>query len=123
MASSPPADTLEALFLAVARRDGAERLLTVSDVAEALRVEPAWVYEHARELGALRLGGGRRAPIRFEARTIAARVRQLHEGVESAASQERPAASSAPRRRRARSAAPASHLLPVRGRLADDRVA
>jgi excisionase family DNA binding protein len=31
-------------------------LLTVEEIASLLRVKPSWVYTHAEELGALRLG-------------------------------------------------------------------
>jgi hypothetical protein len=33
-----------------------EQLLTVPEVAELLRVKPSWIYDHADELGAFRLG-------------------------------------------------------------------
>ena len=33
-----------------------ETLLTVQEVADHLRLKPSWVYEHADELGAYRLG-------------------------------------------------------------------
>ena len=33
-----------------------EPLLTVSEVADLLRVKPSWVYDHADDLGAFRLG-------------------------------------------------------------------
>jgi predicted DNA-binding transcriptional regulator AlpA len=33
-----------------------EPLLTVQEVAEVLRVKPSWIYDHADELGAFRLG-------------------------------------------------------------------
>jgi excisionase family DNA binding protein len=33
-----------------------ETLLTVQELAEQLRVKPSWVYDHADELGAFRLG-------------------------------------------------------------------
>ena len=33
-----------------------ETLLTVQELAEVLRVTPAWVYDHADDLGAFRLG-------------------------------------------------------------------
>lgn len=36
------------------------RLLTVSEVAERLQVPVSWVYRHAEQLGALRLGKYRR---------------------------------------------------------------
>ena len=43
----------------------AERLLTAAELAERLGVDRAWVYEHAAELGAIRLGGGERGRLRF----------------------------------------------------------
>ena len=33
-----------------------EQLLTVSEVADLLRVKSSWVYDHADDLGAFRLG-------------------------------------------------------------------
>lgn len=33
-----------------------ETLLTVQEIARRLRLKPSWVYEHADELGAYRLG-------------------------------------------------------------------
>jgi len=34
-------------------------LLTVAETADVLRVARSWVYEHAAELGAVKLGTGR----------------------------------------------------------------
>ena len=39
-------------------------LLTVAETAEVLRVGRNWVYEHAAELGAVKLGSGQTAPLR-----------------------------------------------------------
>jgi excisionase family DNA binding protein len=39
--------------------------LTVAETAELLRVGRSWVYEHAAELGAVKLGTGRSAPLRI----------------------------------------------------------
>ena len=50
---------------------GAERLLTPSEVADRFAVSRAWVYEHASELGAIRLGDGPRGRLRFDGATIA----------------------------------------------------
>jgi hypothetical protein len=33
-----------------------ETLLTVQEIADLLRVKPSWVYDHADDLGAFRLG-------------------------------------------------------------------
>lgn len=39
--------------------------LNASEVAQLLHVTREWVYQHADELGAVRLGGGRRPRLRF----------------------------------------------------------
>ena len=48
----------------------APRLLTPSEVAEQFAVSRTWVYEHADELGAIRLGPGPKARLRFDARAV-----------------------------------------------------
>jgi hypothetical protein len=45
--------------------------LTVSQVAARYRVSRSWVYAHQRELGAMRLGEGPRARLRFDAQVVA----------------------------------------------------
>jgi hypothetical protein len=40
-------------------------LLTVVETAEVLRVGRGWVYAHAAELGAVKLGPGQTAPLRI----------------------------------------------------------
>jgi hypothetical protein len=49
----------------------AERLLTPSEVADRFAVSRTWVYEHATELGAIRLGKGPKARLRFHPKTVA----------------------------------------------------
>src|SRR4051794_11931755 len=89
-------------------RDGDEiQLLTVAQVARRFQVHPSWVYANARRLGALRLGTGPRAPLRFDPRRVALAVEDLPLPVEDSppreASGARPAA---PARRNRR-------LLPI----------
>ncbi len=92
--------------LATARRTQPE-LLTAEEAAQLLRVRPAWVYAHARELGGLRLLG-ERGPWRFSRR-------QLLDGVSEPASQ--PTMVPAPRRRRpAPKPNPSVALLPIKQR-------
>src|SRR4051812_18833440 len=56
-------------------RDGGEiQLLTVAQVARRFQVHPSWVYANARRLGALRLGTGPKAPLRFDPRRVALAV-------------------------------------------------
>ncbi len=44
-------------------------MLTVAELAKHLRLNRAWVYEHADELGAIRVGSGPKARIRFDLHT------------------------------------------------------
>jgi hypothetical protein len=56
-------------------RNGDEiQLLTVAQVARRFQVHPSWVYATARRLGALRLGTGPKAPLRFDPRRVALAV-------------------------------------------------
>jgi hypothetical protein len=105
-------DPLEELL--VARAAGC--LLTVSDVADLLRLDDDWVYAHADELGAVRLGSGKRAPVRFEPATLAARLRALRDA-EPARAKDRPPAKRTSRRRKESRAAPADDLLPINDRV------
>ncbi len=41
-------------------------MLTVAEIAKHLHLNRAWVYEHADELGAIRVGNGPKARIRFD---------------------------------------------------------
>jgi hypothetical protein len=45
--------------------------LTVSQIAARYRVSRSWVYAHQRELGAMRLGQGPRARLRFDPKLVA----------------------------------------------------
>jgi hypothetical protein len=68
--------TLDPRFVdAVARRVAeildSDASLTVAEVAARYRVSRSWVYAHQRELGALRLGAGPRARLRFDPKIVA----------------------------------------------------
>jgi hypothetical protein len=78
-------------------------LLSALEVARHFGVGRKWVYEHAEELGAIRLGAGRRARMRFDPTVVAARL-----------SRRRPPSIDARERKFASSAAP--ELLPIYGR-------
>jgi hypothetical protein len=49
----------------------ARGLATAADVAEQLGVHKSWVYAHADELGAIRLGEGDKARLRFDPERVA----------------------------------------------------
>jgi hypothetical protein len=89
------------------------RLIDAAEVARRNSVDRAWVYSHADELGAVRIGDGPRPRLRFDPE----RVREAfacsadRSAVEPAA---RGAEPNARRRRRAR-AGTAAPLLPIRG--------
>lgn len=50
-------------------------LLTAAQVAERFSVDRSWIYSHADELGAMRLGEGRKPRLRFDAERVAAALR------------------------------------------------
>lgn len=84
----------------------ASATLTAAKVAERFGVSREFVYEHADELGAIRLGDGERPRLRFDA----------HRVYEALAARPAPTAQPAkasPRRRQPPSEVP---LLPIRGR-------
>jgi hypothetical protein len=49
-----------------------ERLISAEEVSEWWGVSRRWVYDHADELGAHRLGAGRRPRLRFDPEAVAA---------------------------------------------------
>lgn len=51
-------------------------MLTVSQLAQHLSLNRAWVYEHADELGAIRVGHGPKARIRFDFHTAKAALQR-----------------------------------------------
>ena len=89
-------------------RDG-PRLLTVAAVSQEFGVSTDWLYTNARPLGAIRLGSGPRARLRFDRATIADRIAK----VASNASRER--SSWRGKRRRGTPTGADSDLLPIRG--------
>lgn len=85
------------------------RLLDAAELADYLGVERGWVYEHAEELGVVRIGDGQRPRLRFDAdRALAARQHW------EAHAEPEPAHATPRRRARTNSA----ELLPIRGKAA-----
>jgi hypothetical protein len=71
------AATIRAIAREVVRLSGLEGgLLTASDVAAAYNVARGWVYAHADELGAIRLGDGPRPRLRFDPAVVTQRLQQ-----------------------------------------------
>jgi hypothetical protein len=69
------ADLLAVKLVAV--KPPARPMLTVEDVCTTFQVSRAWVYENAGRLGGVKLGPGRRAPLRFNADRVAAALSPL----------------------------------------------
>ena len=84
------------------------RLLTVAAVAQEFGVSTDWVYTNAGRLGAIRLGSGPRARLRFERATIADRIAK----VASHAARDR--SSQRGKRRRGTREGADGDLLPIR---------
>lgn len=100
----------------------ADRLVTAAEVAHELRVERQWVYEHAEELGARRLGDGPRGRLRFDLETVRAasvclRSKQSHSNNTSAGAKSQGASDRGGRRLPNRLPQPGS-ILAVRPRKA-----
>jgi hypothetical protein len=52
-------------------------MVTVAEFAAYYKLSPAWVYEHADELGATRIGSGPKARIRLDFQTAKAALARL----------------------------------------------
>jgi hypothetical protein len=88
-----------------ARRGSVPQLVDAATVARWFGVSPAWVREHADELGVSRIGTGPRPRMRFDPDRVAAVIRQRAALSGSSGSQEpdRPVVERRAPRRRARS--------------------
>lgn len=94
-----------ALRASLLELSGGCEMLTAAQLANALSVRTPWVYEHAVDLGAIRLGHGSRPPVRFHVDSVLDAL--------LGAQDERPARRlSAPKPR----PVPADGLLPVNDR-------
>jgi len=93
------------------RLPGGPVLVDAAELARRLGIERSWVYTHAIELGAVKLGGGRKPRLRFDPEIAARVLRRVGEGPAAdppARSGERAARPQRGRRSEVR-------LLPVRG--------
>jgi predicted DNA-binding transcriptional regulator AlpA len=82
-----------------------DALIDAGELARRTGVSRTWIYQHARELGAIRLGGGPNARLRFDPSTIDFAL----------AAQQQPAKQQAPKARPRRSASAADvPLLPIK---------
>lgn len=103
-------EQIAARVVELLRQNGATRteLIDASEAARRLGVSRATVYAKAGELGAIRIGDGPRARLRFDPAALAERV----EGTRRR--RQRPGPTT-PTRRKRRVAARRADLLPIRG--------
>jgi hypothetical protein len=73
------AERIAALVAEAVRRDPPARFIDAAATARMLSVERDWVYEHAEELGAIRLGGPR-GRLRFDRHEICRRLARTRRG-------------------------------------------
>lgn len=62
----------------VSRRSG-PRMVTASEVAQWCGVERSWVYAHAEQLGARKIGTGERPRLRFDLNEVSERIAALND--------------------------------------------
>jgi hypothetical protein len=67
------AERIATLVAAELRREPPARYLDAAATARMLSVERDWIYEHAEELGGIRLGGAR-GRLRFDRRRVCERL-------------------------------------------------
>ena len=114
-----PADLEQLADLIVAKLAPAApgRLLTASEAAERLGVTREWLYDHADQLQAVRLGTGPKARLRFDPEQVTAALQSFDAGKGSQPPD--PAPPRASRRRASRATAGGNQLvpelLPIRG--------
>jgi hypothetical protein len=113
-----PPETIEAIAQRVAdllraepATHSASRLVDAGQLARQLGLTRAWVYEHARDLGAIRLGDGPKARLRFNPATAANALADVDDAP-APATRKVPAAT---RGRPRREPPPSGPLLPIRG--------
>ena len=101
------AASIEAVAQRVAELLGTRQeheLIDAQAVADRFSVSRDWVYEHATDLGAIRLGDGPRARLRFDPERVAEALAP------------RPFAAAPPPPRRKRPSSAPVELLPIGGR-------
>lgn len=114
------ADCVEAIALRVVQllggatsirsTDTPQQKLTATELAKRLAVRRAWIYQHATELGAIRLGEGPRPRLRFDLALVNQRLATRDEGPRAA-----PERRSFAFRPRAAPSSKGAELLPIKG--------
>lgn len=92
----------------------AGHLVDVADVARKYDVSPSWVYDHADELGVIRLGTGAKPRLRFDLDKVSQAMPSCSTSRRSG-SPASPSAKPTSRSRPRRSMGTSTELLPIRG--------
>lgn len=100
--------------LADAPQPSGRKMVDAATIAQRFTVDRGWVYAHADELGAVRLGDGARLRLRFDLETVGAALSAC-EASETSSADATPVLIPSPGRRHRRPAAASAHLLPIRG--------
>ena len=111
---TPPRDLGAAETHRTRQNARATELVDAAAVAEYLSVARSWVYEHASELGARRLGAGPRARLRFSLAEVDERLTSCTTGRKSQHAAE-PIAKPIRHRQRPPRLGTGVALLPIRG--------
>ena len=90
---------------------GRAELVDAAELARRLGIERSWVYTHAIELGAVKLGSGRKPRLRFDPQVAARVLRRVGEGPAA----DPPARSGERADRPQRGRRSEVRLLPIRG--------
>jgi hypothetical protein len=106
-------DALEARLAPRLGSPDAPDWVDAAELARRLGVGIDYVYDHAADLGAIRLGDGPRARLRFDAREAAGRLAPRDDSMGSATTAKPVAEPKSPRRRR-RVTGAHRELLPIR---------
>jgi hypothetical protein len=85
-------------------------LIDAAELARRFGIERAWVYSHAFELGAVKLGGGAKPRLRFDPEVAARVLRRVGDGPAAD-----PPARSGKRASQPRESEGQAELLPIRG--------
>jgi hypothetical protein len=89
---------------------GGPELVDAAELARRLGIERSWVYTHAIELGAVKLGSGRKPRLRFDPQAAARALHKIGGGPTAD-----PPARSGERARRPRRPEGQVRLLPIKG--------
>ena len=89
---------------------GGGELVDAAELARRLGIERSWVYTHAIELGAVKLGSGRKPRLRFDPQVATRALRKVGEGPAAD-----PPARSSKRAGRPRRPEGQVQLLPIKG--------